>query len=241
MPARPRPRASTRPCGFCRTPRARRSSSRSGSQTESIAQVMETQARLRGESTTLFERMREANVLLHEVLTGAHENMATIESSLTSRVIGIRERDERRDRAQRRGRRADQRACRTHSATTPPTCWKTCPAARAQFEQHGRTLVAGRRLRCENSNQRAEETVGERRATLETLVATLDAKSEDLDQRLQRFTASARSVAERCRSARARDRPHDRGESRPPAPARSPSSSNWCARPPNRSASAPAT
>ncbi len=30
--------------------------------------------------------MREANVLLHEVLTGAHDNMASIESTLNSRL-----------------------------------------------------------------------------------------------------------------------------------------------------------
>jgi hypothetical protein len=41
----------------------------------------------------------------------------------------------------------------------------------------------------EKSNRRTEETVGERRAALDTLVATLDVKSEDLEQRLQRFTA----------------------------------------------------
>ena len=41
-----------------------------------VSEMMESHARLRGETTTLFERMREANVLLHEVLTGAHENMA---------------------------------------------------------------------------------------------------------------------------------------------------------------------
>ena len=53
---------------------------------ESVAQIVETHTKLRGESTTLFEHMREANLLLHEVLTGAHENMSTIESNLTSRV-----------------------------------------------------------------------------------------------------------------------------------------------------------
>ena len=41
---------------------------------------------LRSDTTTLFERLREANILLQEVLSGAHENMSAIENTLVTRV-----------------------------------------------------------------------------------------------------------------------------------------------------------
>ena len=36
---------------------------------------------LRADTTALFERLREANILLQEVLSGAHENMSEIEAA----------------------------------------------------------------------------------------------------------------------------------------------------------------
>ena len=41
---------------------------------------------LRSDTTALFERLREANILLQEVLSGAHENMNAIEHTMVSRV-----------------------------------------------------------------------------------------------------------------------------------------------------------
>ena len=41
---------------------------------------------LRSDTTALFERLREANILLQEVLSGAQENMSEIESTLVTRV-----------------------------------------------------------------------------------------------------------------------------------------------------------
>ena len=48
--------------------------------------MLETQSMLRSDTTALFERLREANILLQEVLSGAHENMSEIESTLVTRV-----------------------------------------------------------------------------------------------------------------------------------------------------------
>ena len=50
--------------------------------TTSVAEMLETNNMLRSDTTTLFERLREANILLQEVLTGAHENMSAIENTL---------------------------------------------------------------------------------------------------------------------------------------------------------------
>ena len=48
--------------------------------------MLETHGMLRSDTTALFERLREANILLQEVLSGAHENMSEIESTLVNRV-----------------------------------------------------------------------------------------------------------------------------------------------------------
>src|SRR3954463_5005033 len=52
----------------------------------SVSEMLETHNMLRSDTTTLFERLREANILLQEVLSGAHENMSSIENTLVSRV-----------------------------------------------------------------------------------------------------------------------------------------------------------
>ena len=52
----------------------------------SVSEMLETHNMLRADTTTLFERLREANILLQEVLTGAHDNMSAIESTLVTRV-----------------------------------------------------------------------------------------------------------------------------------------------------------
>ena len=51
-----------------------------------VAEMMETHTMLRSNSTALFERLREANILLQEVLSGAHENMSSIEHTMATRV-----------------------------------------------------------------------------------------------------------------------------------------------------------
>src|SRR5262249_25728247 len=40
-----------------------------------VSEILETQNMLRSDTTALFERLREANILLQEQLSGAHENM----------------------------------------------------------------------------------------------------------------------------------------------------------------------
>ena len=60
-----------------------------------IADMLETHGMLRSDTTALFERLREANILLQEVLSGAHENMSSLERTMVTRVSGNRRRDER--------------------------------------------------------------------------------------------------------------------------------------------------
>jgi hypothetical protein len=56
-----------------------------------------------------------------------------------------------------------------------------------QFATQGRSLAEAVQL-LDMSNRRSEETVGSRQATIETLVTTLDARSDDFEQRLARFS-----------------------------------------------------
>jgi len=56
-----------------------------------------------------------------------------------------------------------------------------------QFTAQGRSLAEAVQL-LDMSNRRSEETVGSRQATIEALVTTLDARSDDFEQRLQRFS-----------------------------------------------------
>src|SRR5207249_2189150 len=51
-----------------------------------VTEMQEAHSMLRSDTTALYERLREANILLQEVLSGAHENMSDIESTLVARV-----------------------------------------------------------------------------------------------------------------------------------------------------------
>ena len=44
-----------------------------------VTEMMETHGMLRNDTSALFERLREANVLLQEVLGGATQNLSTID------------------------------------------------------------------------------------------------------------------------------------------------------------------
>ena len=48
--------------------------------------MLETHTMLRADTTAMFERLREANIMLQEVLSGAHENMSALENTLMVRV-----------------------------------------------------------------------------------------------------------------------------------------------------------
>src|SRR5258707_1098385 len=48
--------------------------------------MQETSKILRTDTVALFERLREGNILLQEVLTGAHDNLNSLERALGTRV-----------------------------------------------------------------------------------------------------------------------------------------------------------
>jgi hypothetical protein len=168
---------------------------------QSVSDMLETHNMLRSDSTALYERLREANILLQEVLSGAHANMATLENTMMLRVsdfVG----------AMKEVTEGTQNAS-TQVQTTidmfrdnTSRLVKDLGALTTQFEQHGRELNAAIEL-LDRSNMRTEDAVNERRVTLDSLISTLDLRTEDLDQRLRRFSGlldeSLESAAARAR------------------------------------------
>src|SRR5262249_62082105 len=58
----------------------------------------------------------------------------------------------------------------------------------SQFDAHGRALTEAAAT-VEQANRSTTASVAERKATLESLVTTIDLRTADLDQRLSRFTS----------------------------------------------------
>jgi hypothetical protein len=56
------------------------------------------------------------------------------------------------------------------------------------FDAHGRNLAEAVQL-IDKSNRHADAAIGERKAGIETLIATLDTRTDDIEQRLKRFSS----------------------------------------------------
>ena len=156
---------------------------------------------LRSDTTTLFERLREANILLQEVLSGAHENMSDIESTLVTRVSDFVAAMN--DVAQKTGNANSEieRNIATFVTTSGQAVIDLTKLA-GQFDAHGRSLAEAVAL-IDTSNRKTEGALSERNSSLEELVNILDRKGSDLDQRLTRFASvldqSLEGAAERAR------------------------------------------
>ena len=142
---------------------------------------------LRSDTTTLFERLREANILLQEVLSGAHENMSAIENTLVTRVSEfVATMNEVSERSGVTTSQVDQHISAFHSITNKALT--DLGQLATSFDTHGRSLAEAVAL-IDKSNRHADAAIGERRAGIETLVGTLDARTDDIEQRLKRFSS----------------------------------------------------
>jgi hypothetical protein len=151
-----------------------------------VAEMMETHTMLRSDSTALFERLREANILLQEVLSGAHENMSSIEHTMATRVSEFVAAMT--DLSSKTG--ATTAKVEQHLGTFNTVTGKVLGDLgdlANQFSLHGRTLADAVAL-LESSNRHTEESITQRQATVESLVSTLDTRAEDFGQRLARFS-----------------------------------------------------
>ncbi|MDI3468337.1 MAG: Kinesin-like protein [Pseudolabrys sp.] len=151
----------------------------------SVSEMLETHNMLRSDSTALYERLREANLLLQEVLSGAHENMSSLENTMMLRVsdfVGAMK--EVTDGTQNASLQVQQTLDQFRDNTTRMV--KDLGSLTLQFGQHGRELNQAIEA-LDRSNMRTEDAVNERRVTLDSLISTLDIRTDDLDQRLKRF------------------------------------------------------
>ncbi len=169
-----------------------------------VAEMLETHTMLRSDSTALFERLREANILLQEVLSGAQENMNSIEHTMATRVSEFVAAMS--DLSSKSG--ATTAKVEQHLGTFNNVTAKVLHDLgdlADQFSTHGRTLADAVEL-LDSSNRKTDQSVAARHATMESLVSMLDARTEDFGQRLERFsglldesldtaTARAREIA----------------------------------------------
>ncbi len=151
-----------------------------------VADMLETHTMLRSDSTALFERLREANILLQEVLSGAQENMSSIEHTMATRVSEFVAAMS--DLSTKSGATTVkvEQSLGTFNTVTAKVLHDLGDLA-DQFSSHGRTLADAVEL-LDTSNRRTEDSIAGRHANIELLVSTLDARTEDFGQRLQRFS-----------------------------------------------------
>ena len=151
-----------------------------------ISEMMETHTMLRSDSTALFERLREANILLQEVLSGAQENMSSIEHTMAARISEfVSAMNELTAKSGATTGKIEQHLGSFNTVTS--RVLTDLGDLADQFSTHGRTLSEAVEL-LDSSNRKTEETVGARQATIDALVTTLDTRTEDFGQRLERFS-----------------------------------------------------
>ena len=167
--------------------------------------MLETHTMLRSDTTALFERLREANIMLQEVLSGAHENMGALENTLMLRVSEFVS--------------AMNEITQSTGEATGRVESKHCQLPRHYRSGHHMTSVSwpassmfmgasSPRLSTsiDHSNQHTEDRLNERRVQLDSLVATLDIRTEDLEKRLNRFSGLLDESLEAASIARAGSR-----------------------------------
>src|SRR5581483_701514 len=152
-----------------------------------VTEMQETSKILRTDTVALFERLREGNILLQEVLTGAHDNLNSLERALVTRVADFV--SAMNDVTSRNGTATQNLEDQLNVFND-----KTSKALvnlgelSSQFDAHGRALMEAAAV-VEQANRNTTTSVAERKATLESLVTTIDLRTTDLDQRLSRFTS----------------------------------------------------
>jgi len=123
---------------------------------------------------------------LQEVLTGAHDNLNSLERALVTRVA---------DFVSAMNDVTSQNGTATQALEDQLSIFneKTAKALEdlgalsTEFNAHGRALMEAAAV-VEQSNRSATTSIADRKTTLESLVTTIDLRTADLDQRLSRFT-----------------------------------------------------
>src|SRR5205085_2052387 len=151
-----------------------------------VTEMQETSKVLRTDTVALFERLREGNILLQEVLTGAHDNLNSLERALVTRVADFV--SAMNDVTSRNG--VATQTLEDQLTTFNAKISKALAdlgSLSTEFETHGKALIDAASV-VEQANRSTTTSVAERKSQLESLVTTIDLRTTDLDQRLSRFT-----------------------------------------------------
>jgi ABC-type transporter Mla subunit MlaD len=150
-----------------------------------VSEMQETHNMLRADTTALYERLRQANILLQEVLSGAHENMSDIESTLVARVADFVAAMN--DVAQKAGAaNSDVERNIAGFKEMSTTTLNDLSQIAGQFDAHACSLAEAV-ASLDGSNRQSESALAERRSSLEQLMSTVDSKAGVLEERLTRF------------------------------------------------------
>ncbi len=172
------------------------------SATATVKSIEETHNMLRSDSVGLFERLREANTMLQEVLSGAHENMNSLENTLMLRVSEfVTAMNEVTGSTTEVTTRVENNITGFREVTAQVIT--DLGQLANQFDDHGRELSQSLAM-MDRSNQRTEDAVNQRRVQLDDLVKSLDTRTDDIQQRLNRFSGLLDESLEAA-AARARE------------------------------------
>src|SRR5260370_4265121 len=134
--------------------------------------MQETSKILRTDTVALFERLREGNILLQEVLTGAHDNLNSLERALVTRVA---------DFVSAMNDVTSRNGVATQTLEDQLTVFnsKTAKALEdlgslsSHVETHGQPLVEAAAA-VEHATLSTTSSLAARKATIESLVTTID-------------------------------------------------------------------
>lgn len=154
--------------------------------TTSLGEMREVHGLLRTESMSMFERLREANVLLREALNSSQDSIGTLEKKLAKRLTELV--TTMKTVGSRSGAVTEE--LQGHISSFQESALRVLEdlsQLAMQFESHGHSLVQTVDL-IDNINQRTVDTVNSRGAVLDQLITTLDTRASDFEQRLLRFS-----------------------------------------------------
>jgi hypothetical protein len=168
-----------------------------------VSEIRETHGMLRADATTLFERLRDANGTLQQVLGGAQTNLNAIEQMLSTRVTEfVSTLEQLLDNADATTGKLDRQVSSFYGLTS--RVLGDLGELAVQFDGHGKALADAVTL-LEKANDDTMASVSERKNAIEDLAAAADNRTEQLDKQLKRFSnlidVSLRSAEDRARDA----------------------------------------
>jgi hypothetical protein len=168
-----------------------------------VSEIHETHGMLRSDTTTLFERLRDANGVLQQVLGGAQTNLNAIEQVLSTRVGEFVSTVEQLvDAAGATTGKLDRQVSSFYGLTT--RVLGDLGELAVQFDGHGKALADAVAL-LEKAGDDSLVSATERKDVVEDLARAVDSRTEELNKQLTRFSnlidVSLRSAEDRARDA----------------------------------------